>query len=215
MPNVMPQVALHRLIQEGIAIIKQNPDVLDKVFEYYTCEPMDTDYGAAYVKQIKQWFIETKIPVVQAWSLNPQKAPQISIKLATEQEDETKSAIGDFWDAGEEAEIGTAPFIAQLDIAIHASRNSDETLWLYEIICFILFKRKRRAEKLGLQLHTFSATDYNRDNSKLADNIFVRTIRFRAIVQKFWDAEDYIDIDDVEVEVFTQDEECVKIPVKV
>ena len=201
MAHVMPQVALHRLIQEGIASLKSSPEILDKIFTYYKCEEMEAVYGQPYIDKIKKWFTETKIPVVQAWSLNPSQVPQISIKLATEQEDESKAAIGDHWGMGEDANIGVSPFVVQLDIGIHASRNGDEVLWLYYIVNYILFKRKRRAEALGMQLYTFSATDYSRENARLPDNMFTRYIRLRTIVQNFWDAEDYMDIDDMDVSV--------------
>jgi len=197
----MPQVALHRIIQEGIAILRTKPQILDNIFQYYNCPEMVDDYGQPYVEKIKTWFLQTKIPVVQAWSLNTQIVPQISIRLAAEQEDEGKAAIGDHWGMGEDAEVGTAAFMTHLDVGIHASRNGDETLWIYYIVNYILFKRKRRAEALGLQLYTFSATDYNRDAQKLADNIFSRYIRVRTLVQNFWDAEDYLEFDDVDVDL--------------
>ena len=201
MAHVMPQVALHRIIQEGIAILRQKPEILNNIFQYYTCPEMEVDYGEPYIENIKTWFLQTKIPVVQAWSLNPQKVPQISIRLATSQEDESKAAIGDHWGMGEEANVGVASFITHLDIGLHASRNGDEVLWLYYIVNYILFKRKRRAEALGLQLYTFSATDYNREAQKLPDNIFSRYIRVRTLVQNFWDSEDYLDIDDLDVDL--------------
>lgn len=201
MPHVMPQVALHRVIQDGIKILKQNPDILDDIFQYYTCPEMDASYGQTYVDIIKKWFTDTKIPVVQAWSLDPQQVPQISIKLATEQEDESKSAIGDHFGEGSEATVGVAPFVVNLDIAITTSKNGDQSLWLYYIVSYILFKRKRVAERLGLQLNTFSATDYSRDQGKLADNIWTRYIRYRAVVQNFWDSENYLDIEDILLDV--------------
>jgi hypothetical protein len=201
MPQMMPQVALHRIIAEGMTELRNNLGILDDIFQYYTCAEMNVDYGQPYIDKIKEWFDTTKIPVVQAWSLNPQLAPQISIRLATESEDESKAAIGDHFGMGEEANVGVNVFITQLDVGIHASRNGDETLWLYYIISYILFKRKRRAEALGLQLTTFSATDYTRDAQKLADNIFSRYIRLRAVVQNFWAAEDYLDFEDVGIDL--------------
>jgi len=194
----LPQVALHRLIQEGISILKQNPDILNEIFQYYTCEPMSDQYGQEYVDQIKQWFLQTKIPVVQAWNLNLQRAPQIAIYLASEQEDETKSAVGDFWGDGDTAEVGVGVFTVTLDITLLASKNTDEVLWMHYIISYILFKRKRRAEQLGLQLHTFTASDYSREARSLPENIWSRTIRFKATVQQFWDADEYINIDNLE-----------------
>jgi len=203
MPHVVPQVALHRVILEGIQILKQNPDVLDDVFEYYKCPEMEASYGQSYIDKIKTWFTSTKIPVVQAWSLDPTQAPQIAIKLSTEQEDESKAAIGDHFadDMDEDANTGVSPSVVQLDIMLMSSRNGDQTLWLYYIVSYILLKRKRKAEQLGLQLHTFSATDYNRDNNKLTDNIWVRYIRYRCVVQNFWASEDFIDISDIEIDL--------------
>jgi len=211
--HVIPQVALHRVIWQGIQILKQNPDVLDDIFLYYTCDPMNRDYGQAYIDGIKTWLTGTDIPVVQAWSLNPQIAPQIAVRLASEQEDESKAAIGDHWGMGEEADIGTSPFVVNLDILVMSSRNSDETLWLYYIVNYILFKRKREAEKLGLQLQTFSATDNARDFGKLADNIWVRTIRFRCVVQNFWDATPYIDISDIELDTAVSNIDGVEVDI--
>jgi hypothetical protein len=199
MSMVLPQTALHRVIWQGVQILKQNPQILDDIFYYYTVEPMNRDYGQKYVDSIKKWFLETEIPVVQAWSLNPQQAPQIALRLASESEDEAKAAIGDHWGMGETSEIGSATFTVNLDILLLSSRNGDETLWLYSIVNYILFKRKREAERLGLQLGTFSATDNSRDLSKLADNIWVRTIRYRCTAQNFWDASPYLDINDVEL----------------
>lgn len=197
MSMVFPQVGLQRLLQEGLAAIKAEPGVLDDVFSYYTCEALASSYGQAYVDKIKQWFLATKIPVTQAWHLNMQLVPQISIKLATEQEDESKVAVGDFWGDDECDEVGTSPFIVMLDIRLHTSRNGDEVLWLYYIVNYIFFKFKRRAEALGLQLQTFNASDYARDNIKLPDNVYVRTIRFKTTVQNFWDAEKKLEIDEL------------------
>ena len=198
----MPQVALHRLIKDGVAILKQNPDILDDIFQFYLCDPMSIDYGQSYIDGIKTWFLETKIPVVQAWSMSQSGVPQITVKLASEQEDISKAAIGDYWGEGENSEIGVGVFNVQLDVNLHGTKSTDEVLWLYYIVNYILFKRKRQAELLGLQLHTFSATDYTRDNiSQSAENMYVRTIRYSATVQNFWDADSYLDFDNLEVDL--------------
>jgi len=41
---------------------------------------------------------------------------------------------------------------------------------------------------------------------KLGDNIWVRTIKFRCIVQNFWDAQPYLDISDIEVDLIASNE---------
>ena len=204
----MPQVALQRIIQTGIKSLKANIEILDDIFEYYTCEEMDSDYGQKYIDNIKLWFTNTKIPVVQAWSFNPDRIPMISIHLASESEDEQKAAIGDHYGFDENGEIGIGVFNIQLDIGCHSSRNGDETLWLYYIVNYILFSSKRRAEALGLQLHTFNATDYQKQSQYMADNIWTRWIRFRTTAQNFWDSRPFIDIDDVEVEPLVDGDEA-------
>lgn len=201
MPMVMPQIAVHRLIQEGIAIVKANIDLLDDIFQYYTSEGMDNDYGQDYIDKIKVWFHDTKVPVVQAWSMNLSKVPQISVQLAQENEDESKAAIGDHFGEDENGNIGVGVTSVMLDVNLFGTKNSDEVLWLYYIVKYILFKRKRRAEELGLQLHTFSATDYARDIPKLPENVWVRTIRVKTVTEDFWDAEPWLDIEDMEVDI--------------
>lgn len=203
MSTILPQVALHRVLQDGIAILKQKPEVLDEIFFYYTCPEMEAAYGQPYVDNIKTWFQQTKIPVVQAWSLNPQTAPQIGIKLATETESVGEAAMGDY--LGEdnvEGDYGVNVMNVQLDVIMQSSKNGDEVLWLYYIVSYILLKRKRAAEKLGLELGTWSATDYSRNASKLADNIWERYIRFQARAFNTWQDREYLDIDDVEIDLY-------------
>ena len=204
MPQVLAQPALQRVIQEGIQDIKSDITVLDEVFEYYTCPEMTTLYGQSYIDNIKIWFDETVIPVVQSWPLNPQRLPAISIHLATEQEDEGKAAIGDHYGIGDEGNIGVAVFTVMLDIGIHSSKNSDEVIWLYYIISYILFNKKRLAEKLGLQNQTFNASDYSKLNQYSPDNVWQRWIRFRCTVENFWEPKTHIEFDDVFTDVDVQ-----------
>ena len=202
MPHVIPQVALQRVLQQGIKQLKANPVILDDIFCYYLVSEMSSDYGQSYVDKIKQCLIQTKIPVVQAWSLNPQRIPCISVHLANEREDEQKAAIGDYWGSEDGVgEVGVGVFNVTLDVGLHSSKNGDETLWLYYITNYILFKSKRLSEKLGLQLQTFSATDYARNNQLLADNVWTRWIRFTTTVENFWENSPYLDIDSINVDL--------------
>ena len=199
MSFVMSQVSLHRVLIEGVQIVKEHINVLDDIFKYYKTPAMNIDYGQKYIDQIKTWFLSTKIPVVQAWNLNIALVPQISVQLAQENEDEGKAALGDYWGPGDDASVGVAVFNVTLDIMLFGSKNTDEVLWMYYIVSYILFKRKRHAEALGLQQATFSASDYGRDNPKLPENIWVRTIKYRATVENFFDQQCYIDIDSLDV----------------
>lgn len=199
--HILAQVALQRVLQAGIKKIKEKPSLIDDIFAGYNCPEMSADYGQSYIDSIKSWFANTKIPVVQAWSFDAQRIPLISVKLATESEDESKAAIGDFFGDGEDAEIGTGVFTVMLDIGIHTSKTGDEVLWLYYIVCYILFKNKQLADKLGLRLQTFSASDYNKDPNLMADNIWSRWIRYRCTVENMWDGDEFLNIDDLEVSI--------------
>jgi len=206
----MPEVALQRVIQQGLKNLRNNKVAFDDIFCMYTEEEMAASYGQSYVDTIFNWFSSTKIPVLQAWSLNPDRVPSISLHLASEQEDESKSAIGDYWGMGEEADINIGVFNVTLDIGIHADKSADHVLWLYYIVSYILFREKPLAVKFGLRLHTFSASDYSRENKYLAENIFSRWIRYRCTVPNGIQFDEYETIDDVEVDIVEAriDEDC-------
>lgn len=187
---IIPQVSVQRMIQEGLADLKSNPAQLDNIFDLYLHDSMVNDYGQTYIDQIKTWFAKTRIPVVQAWSFNKTRIPGISIHLAQEMEDETKSAINDYG-FEEDGDIGGVNvFTVNLDIGIHASKTGDEVLWLYYIISYCLFTQKRLAESMGIHLQTFNGTDYGRALEKLPDNIWTRWIRFRCTVNNQWVAQE-------------------------
>jgi len=201
MAQVLVQPALQRIISTGIAEIKADTSKLDKIFEFYLCNELLTDYGQTYIDNIKTWFAEIKIPVNQGWSFNTTIIPSISLTLASESEDESKAALGDFHGFGEDGERGISVFNVQLDIGIHGSKNGDEVIWLYHIVSYILFTKKQIAESFGMMLQTFQASDYNRDSQYLADNIWSRWIRFRCTVTNFWDGAEFLEFDDLTTDV--------------
>lgn len=191
---VLTQVALQRIIQKGLAEIKNDISVLDEIFTMYKCPLMIDDYGQSYIEDIKTWFQETRIPVVQAWSFNATRVPGISIHLSQESEDETRAAINDMGFIGETDEVGIGVFNVNLDVGIHTSRTGDEALWLYYIVSYCLFTQKRFAEDMGLYLQTFNGSDYGRAMEKLPDNIWTRWIRYRCTVDNQWTASDADDV---------------------
>ena len=200
MSMVLPEIVVQKIVALGIKELRANKHVFYNLFAQFAQDELAEDYGSSYVDEVWKWFSSTKIPVIRAWSLNAQVIPCISVHLANETEDETKAAIGDFFGGGDNAEIGTSVFTVMVDIGIHTSRAGDQVLWLYYIVNYILFKHKLMAERLGLKLQTFSASDYNKDAAKMTDNIWTRWIRFRCTTENFWAADPYIHIDDVNVE---------------
>jgi hypothetical protein len=201
MSFVMPEIVVQKLLAHGIKRLRADKRAFYDLFAQFTQDEISEDYGPEYVDEVWKWFTTTKIPVVKAWSLNPQVIPCISVHLANETEDESKAAMDDL--AGvfnDHAETGTGVFTVMVDIGIHASKAGDNVLWLYYIIAYIMFKHKRMAERLGLKLQTFSASDYNKEAAKMTDNVWTRWVRFRCTTENFWDATPFIEIEDINVD---------------
>src|ERR1035437_9055175 len=189
MSFVMPEVIVRRLIDLGIKELRTDKKAFDDLFLQFDDKELNPDFGPEYRNQIWDWFTTTKIPVVQAWSFNAQKIPCISIHLANETEDESKAAMDDLAATGADSEIGTAVFTVMVDVGIHVTRGGDHVIWLYYIVSYILFKYKLLAQKWGLKLQTYSASDYSKDADKASNNIWTRWVRFRCTTQNFWAAD--------------------------
>jgi hypothetical protein len=194
MSFVMPEIVVQKVLEYGIKRLRANKAEFYDLFAQFTQDELNDDYGAKYLDEIWKWFSTTKIPVVKAWSFNAQVIPCVSVHLANETEDEAKAGLGDISGVfDEEGETGTGVFTAMVDIGIHANKAGDHVLWIYYIVAYVLFKHKLMAHRLGLKLHTFSASDYNKDNNKMTENIWTRWVRFRCTTQNFWDADRFGD----------------------
>ena len=201
MSFVMPEIVVQKVITYGLKQLRANKAEFYDLFAQYTQDELNEDYGPVYLDELWKWFSTTKIPVVKAWSFNAQVIPCISVHLANETEDENKASIGDIMGVfDDQGETGTGVFTAMVDIGIHANKAGDHVLWLYYMVAYILFKHKLMAHRLGLKLHTFSASDYNKDNNKMTENIWTRWVRFRCTTQNFWDAERFQEIVDLNVD---------------
>jgi hypothetical protein len=203
---VLPEIVVQKLVSHGVAELRKNKEEFYDLFAQFLQGELAIDYGPKYLDEIHEWFITTKIPVVQGWALNVQKIPCYSVHLANETEDESKAAVGDIFGSGEESDVGVGVFTVMIDIGVHAAKAGDHVLWLYYILSYILFKHKLMAERLGLRLHTFSASDYNKDQSKMTDNVYTRWVRFKCTTQNHWNMEKYLDIDKINVD------EAVQLP---
>lgn len=201
MAFVMPEIVVQRVLQRGLKNLRENPDAFNEIFGQFLCSELTTDYGQAYLDEIRQFIFETKIPVVQAWALNPQRIPCYSIHLANEAEDEQKAAIGDFYGDAEDNTVSTGVFTVYIDIGIHGNKTGDMVIWMYYVLAYIMFKEKLIAEKLGLQLHTWSASDHQRVDQKLPENVWTRRVRFKCTTQNWLAQEPFVEVEDTVVTV--------------
>lgn len=196
----MPELAMRKFLEDGLRRLRQNKVAFDDLFYMFTQDELNPDYGEDYREQIWNWFIVTKIPVVQAWSFNAQRIPCISIHLANETEAEDKAAMNDYFGGGDEEDLGVGVFTVMIDIGIHANKGGDHVLWMYYIVSYLLMKYKTSAERLGMLLGTFSASDYSKDAQKMGNNVWTRWVRFRCTTQNSWGADPYQQIDEIDIE---------------
>lgn len=198
---VMPEIAVQRLIQYGMQELRQNKSAFDELFAYARFHPLLLEaYGEQYVDKIWSWFTTERIRVVQSWILSPQTIPCFSIHLSNENEDESKSAISDYFGDGADSEIGINSMNVLVDIGIHGSKSADQVLWMYYILSYILFKYKSIARSLGIEIQTYSASDWQKESAKMPENIWTRWIRMRCTVFNTWGADQFIQIDDMIIE---------------
>lgn len=203
MAFVMPEMVMQKMIQAGMRELRNNKPAFDDLFGQLTDPDFIGDYGAAYRDEIWVWFTTTKIPVVQAWSFNVTRIPAYSIRLSMESEDTEKAAIGDIAADDESGELLTGVLSVNIDVGIHANKSGDHILWMYYILLWIWYRKKTLAEKNGLKLGTFSASDYNREPVDMGDNIWTRWIRCKATTQNFLGGTEAFEIEDVNIDPIT------------
>jgi hypothetical protein len=199
---VLPEVVLQEAMALGINNLKNNSHYLDEIFAQYLEPELTAKYGQSYIDSIKTWIKETKIPVVQAWSFDMTKVPCISIHLGSETEDESKAAMSDFVGVSldDYKEILSGVVNVTVDIGIHSDKNKDTVIWLYYMICHIIYQQKMLLDKLGLKLVTFSASDYNKESRYMTENIWTRWVRMKCTVQNFISsAREPIQVDSIDV----------------
>ncbi len=196
---VMVDVALQRIVQVGMDNLRANADAFNDIFGTYLEPEMGTDYGQGYIDKIREWFNTVKIPVVQSFSLNPTRMPCFSIHMASANEDESKAAMGDYFGDDDGTEVGTAVKTITINIGVHADKTGDYVLWMYYILTYILFKEKLMAERLGLRLQTFSASDFDKDSKYVAENVWSRWCRVKCTTQNFWDGSPATTLEEVKL----------------
>lgn len=93
--------------------------------------------------------------------------------------------------------VGETAFMEQMDILIEHAGDPSPVLWIYSIIKYILFRFKLMWEERGIQVHTFSAADFQRSDDKAGsgNQIFGRRLRLRGRVVDTWIQEDANPVD--------------------
>lgn len=101
---------------------------------------------------------------------------------------------------------GESYFRESIDIGIHGHGDQNTVLWLYSIVKWILLRFKPEIEKRCMDLSTFSASDFRKDNQFLGENIYSRWIRFTARTRVFWREDPLDQLDTIVTTVEVQED---------
>ena len=104
---------------------------------------------------------------------------------------------------------GEAYFRENIDIGLHGHGDQNTVLWMYSIVRWTLLRFRPELENRCMDISTFAASDFKKDNQYLGENIFTRWIRFTARTRVTWDEDPQPQIDTIiaTVEV-PEDGEC-------
>lgn len=82
--------------------------------------------------------------------------------------------------------FGQAEFTENIDLGIHGKDDDNTVLWMYYIIVWILFRFKQTLEDRGIDIHTFSASEFDRQSKFVEENIYSRWIRLSGKTTVEW-----------------------------
>lgn len=90
-------LVLLKLFKQGMAEIRQNPWVLDFIFERLIEDEMDLQltYGEKEINRAKSWFLKNNIDVRMAYNLDGVQFPCVSIELTSQSESKQHAMLGD------------------------------------------------------------------------------------------------------------------------
>jgi hypothetical protein len=269
-PIYSMDVETQSILQYGWDYVRANLHVLDDIFGNFKESHLQNVWGDKEINKIKTWIEENDIPIVLAWGLQAQAAPQISVHLSQVPEDVGNAFMSDWggieeeivdartivdtfvpesyaittttitvpatsdltlarpghilkdakgedymieYIVGQEVTImvtadsaapdmskatiksfitttrykrGEAYFKENIDIGIHGHGDQNTVLWMYYIVVWILLRFKQELEKRCMDLSTFSASDFNKNNQYLGENIYSRWVRFTARTRVSW-----------------------------
>ena len=181
---------LETVIKEGLASFRNDSEnAPNLIFGHLAASYLQTDYGQKKIDEISKFIRETKIPVVQHFSLVDVSVPCFSIQLLDGKEDESYAGLGDFnqrlttLNSDETAvidiqELLYASISDTIQIGIHTAITPDLTKYLYYFLVNLFITKKQVFINRGLQLTSWSATDISRLNEWLPNNIYSRFVNF-------------------------------------
>jgi hypothetical protein len=180
---------LEAVLRAGVDWFLNTPEAPNLVYGHLLSTWLNQKYGQAKIDEIAAFIKKYEIPIVQHWSLIPERVPCISIQLLDANEEESRAGLDDHKEMVDiineqndniigRTQVGYSPIIDQIHIGIHANQTPDLAKYLYYLVIYLLNGFKPQLQEKGLMLSTFRATDLSRMNEYLPDNIYSRFINF-------------------------------------
>lgn len=145
--------------------------------------PLLTDLSAIYVNAV---FVDAAGQQFEVQGGVVSTATQCQFAIATDAVVTiglSKIIGGQAWDI---APIHVTPMFESIQIGIHAGENTNMAKYLYYMLIYFLQSRRMELENIGIQIHTFTVTEYAKVMDFLPDNIINRFVNFRARVEFSW-----------------------------
>lgn len=187
---IFGDLVLQTIIEEGLEDLRANLDLrLNDFYDQLKSSFLNDRYGQAELDRMKIWFVNNKIDITQSWRMISERVPCINIQIVSSIEDEGKSTLRDFagdidvisdgivTSRSEKKEIANKESI-QISVHVNDPGGTTALRWLYAATLFFLISRKEDLLDRGIDISTFSASDFNRLNEFLPENIYSRYITF-------------------------------------
>ena len=186
---------VERLIETGIEWFRNNPKAPNEVFGHLKDAFLNDKYGQIKIDEIAEYVKRTEIDVKQAFPIEDEESPSISINLQSSAEISNLTGLDDY--AGSMNALGSdgtvmgttqqgyTPIRDEVLIGIHATSSPDKTKYLYYLVTYIINAFRDQLEERpgkvnGLFNITWRATDISRLNEYLPAHMFSRFVTLTA-----------------------------------
>ena len=210
---VLPDLIVQSIIRDGLEYIWDNLDVLDEIFEPLTNSnnpDINKKYGESEIEKIKNFLKKKKIHVNLSFAQKDVSLPAISIQLLNETEHNSASGnqVAIFEDFEYTDEDGNKMYGSRETQTIMILTETEErllTVYLYNIVKFIILHSRPELMKRGFELSTYSGQDLTLQDQYRGDKAFGRSLTLTGMVHNTWSGSEIPTLKSVDVDLKSVD----------
>jgi hypothetical protein len=187
----VPDIAIKRAIQDGVAALVANPGLLDAIWSQLAAED---------ITRLKAFWAEHPPTVLTGFARRTDPFPCFAVTLASDDLEQALIDDGEFLDtdldgdnvldeAGDEDTIQREVTRSAFRIWVFAE-NPDVCAAYYRVLRRILQVGKRRLESEGLNNPALSGSELAPDPAYTPDNLFTRQVTLTVIYEESWSVTD-------------------------